>query len=686
MVVKSSESKSGEIVVRSDCNMNALGCRVSFVLKNGKIVKVRANPDDTAAGLCTRTSGIMEWEYLKERVTTPLKRENGGWKEVTWDEALSFIADKLSAIKEKYGARALVVHTGWPSSRDVNRRAAKRFARAFGTPNFTSGDSLCFWGKAIGHTIALGTGDAVVNTDIENTKCVFVIGQNPSESKRPQEKAIRAAKARGAKLIVVDPRLIPLAKEADIYTPIRPGTDCALVLSLLNVIIKEKLYDKDFVVKWTYGFDKLVEHVKVYSPEKVEKITWVPADTIRNIARMYATNKPAVLESGVAMDHCTSGSQTNWALAILLSICGNFETPGGNFPLVRLTEQRNADQDALEESIGYQYPVFYKVCGESTVVPMADTILTGKPYPVKAFIVESGNPASTLPNINKSRWALCSLDLVVVMDLFMTETAKLADIVLPAANCLEVTHLKERCTFNPSFLLVPNIIEPRGDCWPDWKFWTELGKKMGYEKDFPWNTADEYFEYFLKPWGVTLNQLRDDPQHIAPASPAKDRSYRTNGFNTQSKKVEIYSEYLKNLGYDPLPTYREPAEGWLTKTELTEKYPLIAITGSRNRVYPHTQYRNLPSIRKLYPEPMVEINTQTAKDLNVIDGEKVIVESPRGSIRLKANVTDDIHPKVISIPHGWSEADVNILTNDLERDPITGFIGFKSVLCRIVKA
>jgi anaerobic selenocysteine-containing dehydrogenase len=686
MAVQSDKSPKSEIVVRTGCTMHALGCRVNVVVNDGHITQVRTNPEDEKNGLCIRARGLMEWVYSEERLTSPLKRENGSWKQISWDDALSFTAERLLDIKEEYGARALVTHIGQALVRNVARMSAKRFCRAYGTPNFTSGDSFCYWCRSIGHSIALGIGDSAVNTDLENTNCILILGHNPSESSPPAEIAIRAAKARGARLIVIDPRVIPLAKEADIYAPIRPGTDCALELSLLNVIIEEKLYDKDFVANWTVGFDKLEEHVKAYAPKKVEGITWVPAQTIREIARTYALHKPATTYTGIAIDHCTSGAQTNWATAILMAMCGNYETRGGNYPTIRLIDIRGTDQVSSEGSIGYQYPVFSRVVGESTIIPMVDAILTGKPYPVKALIVQAGNPALTYPNTSRFRQAVQSLDLLVVMDLFMTETAKIADIVLPAATCLEESVLLDRGSYSPGVSLVKPVIKPLGECWSDWKFWTELGRMMGYADYFPWNNADEYFEYLLKPIDINLKQLKDDPLGMGDEPHTKDRSYRTNGFRTASKKVEIYSEAMKELGYDPLPTYREPAEGWITKPELAKQYPLILITGTRNKVYHHTQYRNIPSLRKLYPDPMVEINTRTAWELSINDGEMVTVESPRGSIKLKAHLTDDIHPKVVSVPHGWSEANVNILTYDLEVDPVSAFTGFKSVLCRIVKS
>ena len=233
---------------------------------------------------------------------------------------------------------------------------------------------------------------------------------------------------------MVDPRATPLAKGAALHIQIRPGTDCALALGLLNVIIAEKLYDEDFVKNWTFGFDKLKEHVKKYSPEAVEKITQVPAESIRQFARMYADNKPATISQGVSLDHCNNGVQGSRAIAILIAITGNLDILGGNIYnfLLRQTSLRIKGMVSVDEAIGARYPIFGKFTGETTSIPVADAIITGKPYPVKALIVQGCNPALTWPDSNKVGEALERLDLLVVSDLFMTETAKLADIFLPA--------------------------------------------------------------------------------------------------------------------------------------------------------------------------------------------------------------------------------------------------------------
>ncbi|GAI24205.1 unnamed protein product [marine sediment metagenome] len=217
----------------------------------------------------------------------------------------------------------------------------------------------------------------------ENTRCVVVWGHNPQQSKIGEEADILSAQKRGAKLIVVDPRAIPLAKRADIHIQIRPGTDCALALGLIHVIIAEELYDGDFVNNWTFGFDELKEQVRKYSPEVVERITWVPAESVRQFARMYATNKPAAITQGVSLDHCINGVQNSRAISILIAITGNLDILGGNIynhPL-RQASLRVKGMVSGDEAIGAQYPIFSKFTGETTSMPVTDAIISGKPYP-----------------------------------------------------------------------------------------------------------------------------------------------------------------------------------------------------------------------------------------------------------------------------------------------------------------
>jgi anaerobic selenocysteine-containing dehydrogenase len=273
----------------------------------------------------------------------------------------------------------------------------------------------------------------------------------------------------------------------------------------------------------------------------------------------------------------------------------------------------------------------------------------------------------------------------VVFDDFMTETAKLADIILPASTFLERTQHKEYGSRNTGYVTLRRaVVGPLWESWPDWKFWFELAKRMGYREYFPWDDVEETIEFILKPSGVTLEQLKKNPEGIYFFE-RRYRSYEERGFGTPSKKVEIYSEMLRKYGYDPLPIHVEPEESPVNSPGLARDYPLILTTGSRIFEYTHSQLRNIPRLRERVPDPYAEINPQTARESNIHDSDEIIVESKRGFIKLKAKVTEDVPTWLVNIPHGWAEANVNLLTDDGGRDPISGFPPLKSLLCRVRK-
>jgi len=517
---------------------------------------------------------------------------------------------------------------------------------------------------------------------------MVVWGYNPRESNITDFVRINPARKNGARLIVIDPRKTELAKEADIYAQIRPGTDSALALGMINVIITEQLCDQDFVQNWTVGFEKLAEHVRKYSPEEVEKITWVPASTVKEIARMYATSKPATIAQGVALDHCLGGVQTSRAVASLVAITGNLDVPGGNIylPSLNLTGFRVKGNVSQDEVIGADYPIYNRFIGETTCLPVADAILAGEPYPVKAMIVHGANPVLIWPNANKVREALGQLDFLVVADLFMTETAKLADVVLPTITFWEGDVLKDYTFVGlPMVALANRVVEPLGECMDNWKMWAELGKRMGYADYFPWQSTEELLSTLLEPSGITVEQLREHPEGVWYGDLGRKQKYLEEGLNTPSGKVELFSETMGNYGYDPLPEFTEPLPALVDNPKLAADYPLILTTGARVSAFTHSRYRNVARLKKLVPYPVVEINTSTAQNLDIADGDWVVVESPNGRIGLRAKTTDDIHPRVVSIPHGWDEANVNLLTDGDIRDPISAYPGYKSVMCRVTK-
>jgi len=679
-------------LIKTDCVLCVWGCGINAYVEDGRLVRVEGMTEHplNQGVLCPKGRHLVGYVYSPDRLKYPMKKVKGGWKRISWDEALDTIASKLQPIKDKHGAHALAIFCGSIGVESNELAAfARRFRGAFGTPNFLSVESNCYRSRILAHQLTFGT---LLMEEPEKARCVILWGHDPDNSRMPLAIKLYQALDKGLELIVINPKRTSLAKRG-IHIPIRPGTDCALALGMLNVIISDGLYDKEFVNKYTVGFDRLKEHVKQYPPEKVEKITSVPANDIRRIARIFATTKPASIVQGIcSLDQQINGLQTNRTLAMLQAVTGNVDVPGGwvNVPFPRLGSLHiKVDEDPIGAA---QHPLFYRLWGRQSpygqTMYLADAILDGKPYPIKALLVTGGNPVLTLPDSDKIKKALDKLEFLVVIDLFMTETARMADMVLPACSFMEragIGYVYAVTSGLPYILLRKRVLKPLAECWPDWKFWCELGRRMGYQDLFPWQTEGEVVDYWLKPTGLTVEQLTEqNPQGVFFAEKKYDMAQRGE-FRTPSKKIELYSPTLAEHGYDPLPVHIEPSQSPVSSPELAKKYPLILTTGARILEYTHTQLRNVPALRQVAPEPVAEVHPDTAREYGIADADIVAVETRRGKIEIKVRTTEDILPQVVSIPHGWAEANANVLTELEPRDPVTGYTQFKALLCRIRK-
>jgi len=693
MVLIERRSIMAQKVVKTDCIMCINSCGINAYVEDGKLVKVEGMPEHAISQgyICPRGEALVEYVYAPDRIKYPMKKVNGEWERITWDEALDTVAAKLEEIKEKYGARALAVYNGSIGTENIELAGfGQRFRGAYGTPNLLTVEGNCFRSRIMARQMTFGT---QYIEEPGKSKCTIVWGRNMDNSGGLVAEKIYKALDEGTleHLIIVDPKRIPMAEKGT-YIQIRPGTDTALMLGMMNVIIEEKLYDKEFIDEYTIGFDKLVEHVKEYPPEKVEKITWVPADDIRKIARIFATNKPACNVAGTApIDQHINGFQGNRAMNLLQVITGNLNVPGSwiTIPFIRLGDLRMPEVD---EPIGAEaHPLFRRFWGRTSPYGQqnlfAESVLEGKPYAIKAMIVNGGNPVLTLPDSARVQEAMEKLEFMVVTDLFMTDTAKLADIVLPACSFLEksgVGYVYGVTLGEPYALLRKKVVDPVGESWPDWKIWTELGRRMGYDEYFPWNSDEEVVDFFLEPSGVTREQLdKEHPEGMYYVDPAT--KYLVPKFRTPSEKIEIYSETLEENGHDPIPHHIEPTQSPVSSPELAEKYPVILTTGSRIPQYTHTQYRTMPSLKKEAPEPIAEVNPATAKKYGISDGDMMSIETTKGKIEMKAHLIEEMAPNVVSIPHGWTEANANLLTSADVRDPITGYTEMKALLCKIQK-
>ena len=724
-------------------------CRILLHSENDHLLKIEADRAAPRAGTtvpttegCLRLRGTKEFMYHPDRVNFPLKRVGekgeGKWQRISWDQAFDEIAEKLKRIKEKYGAEAIASTNG--TGRNI-MEFTTRFLHALGTPNLNGGVNICYgpyismaiamFGWTVGHRRFVSFGG-----DKQGTGCSLLVGIDPSESTPPLWKSCLEAGKRGIKLIVIDPRRTRTAELADIWLQLRPATDTALLMSMINVIIEEGLYDKEFVDKWCYGFEQVAERAREYVPEKAAEICWVPAEKIREAARMYATNKPAFGVHGMGIEHLSNGIQAIQARYILTAITGNLDVeggegmpgpsrlvPGAEIELSHLLsaeqkkKQLGSDRFRLMSWQGRDLiqPYVKKVWGQEcslawvTAIGHAPTVyramLTGKPYPVKATITIASNPMVTPANTKLVYKALKSLDLYVVADYWLTPSAQLADYVLPTASWMERPYLYD--VFNTDFRILggerglPSTIPGEYERKDDYEICRGLGIRLGQEEYWPWEKMEQAFDYRLKPLGMTFKEFMDKGGFYYPA--VEYRKYEKQGFGTPTGKAEIYSTVLEKLGYDPLPRYEESHENPLSMPKLKDDYPLMLISGGRFHPMYHSEHRQIDSIRKKHPHPLVQINPETAKKLGIQDGDWVWIESPRGRIRMKATLFSGIDTRVVHAEHGWWfpelpneepwlggvwESNVNVLTDD---DPevcnqICGIWPLKTALCRVYKA
>ena len=659
-------------------------CRLEVEVENNRLIKMATSPIKA----CPRKyCSDLERFYHPDRLDYPLKRvgdrgENK-WQKITWNEALDEIAVKLQALKEQYGAETLAVTHG--TSRTYEELNS-RFLNLFGSPNQCGQAQICHGNSGVVATALFGWWPYWMNVEkLENTRCLMLIGRNPPNAHQTIWEGYLKAKERGTKLIVIDPRRSESAEKADLWLQIRPGTDAALLLGMINIIIKEKLYDEAFVRDWCHGFDALSERVREYPVEKVSEITWVPADQIVAAARMFATETPSCAMEGMGVAHQPNSYSPIAARHIISAIVGNVDVPGGEElmgPAPFITEHEMEMAEALPKEqrskiLGNQFRLYTwpgyeliqknveRVWGKrcdmfgyscmATAPSVYKAIAYSDPYPVRALITVSSNPMVTIPDTKLVYKALKSLDLYVVSDYFMTPSAQLADYVLPSALWLERSFLWNYHNTTPVIrageTALPPSIPGMYDRRNDYDFWRGLAIRVGQEEHWPWETVEDYYDYRLEPLGITFKELVKKGKIVTKES--EYRKYEKTGFGTPTGKIELYSTVMENLGYDPLPYYKEPPESPTRTPDLAKEYPLVLITGGRFHPFFHSEHRQVESLRKRYPWAKMQINPETAKELGLKDDDWVWIETQHGRVMQKVIIDKGIDPRVVHAQHGW---------------------------------
>ena len=658
-----------EQIVRSTCWECSVRCGSLVHVKNGRATKITGDPSNpySKGAFCVKgTQGALTLTYHPKRVLYPLRRIGSGpgasWQRISWDEALDEMAERFGAIKEKWGPLAICGAVSGPTySRGV---AMALLLRSIGSPNIMINQDLCHGSQALSHMV---TGTSPLIPDIGKTRCVLIVGKNPSTSNVVQWRAIKEAKQRGTKVLVVDPRLTKTARIGDQWIRIKPGTDGALGLALLNIIIEKNWYDRDFVQRWCHGFEELRKRVKEFTPELASEITGIPAKQIFDVANIYVTNKPAVLLLGHGVEAFEQAVQTARTYHCLMAISGNIGVPGGHLVGGRLPGQVTfADfihrrdyrlpEDIEKQAIGAdRFPLWsgpggvHKACHNPSVI---DAILTGKPYSIRALFVSGVNIAVTYPDTRRTLLALKNLDYLVAAVHNMTPVAELAHLVLPKTTTLEENEL----VWHPGsgIGVTQRVVPTLGEAKSDMDVVAALVKKMEklgilYRNFIPWNNHEEFCEYLLKNTEIPFNGLRKAGFIPVPAR-LLDAGWK---FNTPTGKLEINSTVLEENGYDPLPCFSPPS--YQSRSKEGETFPLILISGVRSMVYHHSRFRDHSWARKLEPFPKIYVHplTAAARELKAGDWAWLSTANKGGRCKLLVELSEDLSPEVIVTGVGW---------------------------------
>lgn len=686
-------------------------CMVNLHIEDGKIVKIAPDTDANQQRLCIKGAAAIDFHDHPNRLNFPMKRKGKRgedlWEKISWDQAMDEIAQKLEQIRKTYGPESVVTMGG--TIHGHCDPMAWRWSNLFGTPNMIWLGKNCGEAQFLSDSAVLGyPGVGFVVPGV--TKCAMLWGNNVAESAPVKGGLmmgyhdIQPAREKGLKLIVVDPRRTKTADLADLWLQIRPGTDGALGLGMLNIIINEGWYDKEFVEKWCLGFDQVKEVAREYSPKRVSEITWIPEKDIIKAAEWYATMRPAALSWGVA--DCQmgigAGKSSVHVKSILRAITGSLDRIGGNF--IGETPKRIKQIDNIMWDLQLKHPLkkrdnlgaehwpisssrAYKLYREAMarVYPKGfgaaqymnfvasysiwRGILTGEPYPVKAVIGQGSNPIVTHGGARTIYKALKSdnLSLHLNMDYTLTPTNMLADYVLPATGWLEKAEMVDIWGFADIQHGTKPIVSPLYERHDDYDLWRDIGNRLGQEGHWPENLT-AMFDKLLESAGLNFDELCSLPARTLAADLSEDQSgakgfggsvlpeekrYEVRGFGTFSGKVELVPTIFEKLGYDPLPRYVEPARSPVSTPELFKEYPLILMGGSRVKNYQHTRFRELDKVRKTYPHPLLAIHPDTADALGIADGDPVYIETPEGRIKQRANIFDGIHPKVVHADSMW---------------------------------
>jgi anaerobic selenocysteine-containing dehydrogenase len=675
-----------------------VGCGLKLYVKDGVLDHVEGDENNpvTQGRLCPRCLTLKDYVYNPSRIVYPMKRNPADrgkadkWERISWDEAFALIKEKKEYYTREYGPECMAVFCG--TGRSGGTMAQEMAQAVLGTPNacYTQSGFACYQPRSAACTCVLGAYYPEIdyagglegtydNPNYQVPKVLVMWGKEPLPSNGDGlwGHAVIDLMKRGTKLISVDPRVNWLATRSTVQCRVRPGTDAALAMAWLNIIISEDLYDHNFVEKWCYGFEELAERVKDMSPEKAAEICAIPVKTIYTAARLYATAKPAGIAWGLALDQSQNGNQAGHCVLALMAITGNIDVPGGQ--IIAEIPAADAQRDVKKRRMGWnslsdelrkktigmaEYPMYVNNINMAHADMMLEALCTGQPYQPKMGWIQSTNLLAPTCAAEPSRWyeGLLNLEWTMATDCFMTPSIQgCADLFLPLASCAEKDDVNyTHYSGSPVTVGAVNKAIEVGETKSDAEILVELGTYLGSPTIAGQFNSGRDFVDKVRAYnsGKDFGHLAQD---VVRQRGVNYRKYETGllrpdrqpGFLTPTGRVELYSTLFAHYGEDPLPFYQEPAFSPISRPDLAEKYPFILTTGARTYAFFHSEHRQIPLLRELNPNPLLELNPADAVELGVSDGQWVEIANELGAARFKAKLSIIVKRGVVMAQHGW---------------------------------
>ena len=736
------------------CALCVSRCGAKATVQDGRFTALAPDPTHpTGQALCIKGKVAPELVSHPDRLLYPLVRTrpkgdpDPGWRRIGWDEALAETAAALRRIAREHGPESVVFSSASPSTSAMSDSLdwLQRLRRAYGSPSLSVSMELCGWGRYLATTYTYGASvPGSYLPDLERAGCILFWGYNPSLARISHATATTAALARGARLIVVDPRRVGLAHKADPWLRVRPGTDGALALGLVHVMISRGWYDRAFVTRWTNGpflvreddgrlvresdvtasgspdrfvawdeatdrpavydparasyesdrvrpalfgehtidgpsgivrcrpaFEEIAALAARYDPAAVESITGIDRRDVERAARTLWEHRPVAYYAWSGVEQHTNATQTARAIAQLYALTGSFDAPGGNvlFASVPVNAIEGAEllsAEQKEKALGLaQRPLGPARWELITSGDLYTAAIEGEPYRARGLVCFGANMLLAHADSARGRKALASLDFHVHADLFMTPTAELADIVLPVASAFETEGLAVGFAVSPEAASLVQLrrpaVAPRGEARSDTEIVFALATHLGLGEHFFGGDVDAGLRHRLEPSGVSLEALRADPAGVRVPLETRYRKFEepvgdgVRGFGTPSRTIELYSETLLDAGHPPIPEFEEPLVSPRSRPDLAADHPLV-LTCAKSTWFCESQHRNVASLRRRAPDPLVEMHPDAARARGIADGDWVRIVTPSASVRARARLNDALDPAVVCGQHGWWQA------------------------------